>query len=188
MFAVFGAFFGFIAVGTVGMLIQSVSRPDDRAHWLRVAMAALIGAGVGAYLGETRRRFILNCAAAVSGPFVPVLSVLGRHRDELRVALRLLMATLAVIAWIVWVVGPDWRLNRIIEHLQSPDEPSRVEAARELGEWRCGGIAALDRERDRMLVRLLSHDDSMVRASAAYVIGESDPPLGEAVPKLIELL
>ena len=71
-FALFGALAGMLAVGAAALLfVHSAGDPGDHAHVLRVGVAAVIGAGVGAYLGETRRQFILRSRPRSPGRWGP---------------------------------------------------------------------------------------------------------------------
>jgi HEAT repeat protein len=191
-FAVFGAFVGLIVTGAAALgFVFSAGDPANRAHWLRVAIAAVIGAAVGAYLGVTRRQFILDCAATVARALAPIDRALYRHRDKNIFALRLLAAALVITAWAVLIVLPDWRLHRIVGRLQSPNPNVSLRALAALEKWDCGRIVALNHERNRMVARLLTHDSSSTRALAVRSLSAFcwlEPPVRNAVPALIKVL
>ena len=176
MFAVLGGFAGLFVTGAaaIGFVYLAGDLGND-ARWLRVGTAALIGAGMGAYLGNTRRQFILDCAARFARPVTAICRAGGLNRGTLRSVLQLSLAGLIVTAWLVWIVGPDWRLHRIIDRLQSTDTEISYAAVRELKLWSNGGIAALDRERNQMLLGLLNDQRAAVRARALLTFNECEP-------------
>ena len=112
-FAVLGGFAGFVAVGALATAL--IYDPNTRAHWLRVAVAAVVGAGTGAYLGHTRQQFILDCAAPVVSALAAIHRAMGLDRDRLRSILQLLLAGLMIAGWAFFIVLPDWRLHRLME-------------------------------------------------------------------------
>jgi hypothetical protein len=189
-FAVLGGFAGFVAVAAAATaLVYSAGDPGNRAHWLRVAVAAVVGAGTGAYLGQTRRQFILNCAAPVVRPLAAMRRALGLDRERTRGILQFLLAGLMLAAWVWFIVLPDWRLHRLIDQLQSANPSQSWTAAAELGTWDCGGITSLAAERNRRLVDLLTHDSAEVRWLArALALDNVNLSIAAAVPGLVELL
>jgi hypothetical protein len=189
-FAVFGGFAGLIVTGAAAMGFVYLAGDLGRdARLLRVGAAAMIGAGVGAYLGNTRRAFISDCAARFVRPVTAICHTRGWNRERLRSVLQLSLAGLIVAAWLVWIVGPDWRLHRIIDRLQSTDTKVSQAAVRELKLWNNGGIAALDRERNQMLAGLLNDQRAAVRGVAldAFMECKPDMPASQVTPALLNI-
>ena len=175
-FTVYGGLAGLIVVATAATaLLYSGGDPGNHTHWLRVSIAALIGLGVGFYLGETRRQFILDCAAPLRSPLPAIRRMLGLDRDRLRGILQFLLASLIIATWAYFIVTPDWRLHRIIDRLQSPDAAVSDRAIEELQQWDCDGIVALYKQRDRMLFWLLTRDTSAGAQRLSESCGCSEP-------------
>ena len=131
----------------------------------------------GAYLGETRRQFILS-SGPLARPLGAVRRGLHRHREKLRLALRLSAAGLAISAWGIFLVAPDWRLQRLIGELQSPDGGVSWGAAIELTQLEELETGFLSQERNRMLLAILREGRAAERRQCDVGAGQLGPAGG----------